>query len=250
MFRTISALILREMSTSYGRTPGGYLWAVAEPVAIVIVLSVAFSLLLRGPSLGTSFLLFYASAVLPLRMFQNAANSVGGTISFNKALMGYPRVTFVDAILARFLLQMLTQVSVSVIVFHGIIYYENVREIIDPVPIVQAYLGALWLALGVGTLNCYLKFSFPIWQQIWGIATRPLLILSGIFYIYEDLPHVAQQVLWYNPLIHVTGHARTGFFSTYAPEYISFVYVYAFGAIPMLFGVILMYGFGKSMMYK
>ena len=31
-FRTISALIMREMQTTYGRSPGGYLWAVLEPV--------------------------------------------------------------------------------------------------------------------------------------------------------------------------------------------------------------------------
>lgn len=250
MFRTVAALVLREMSTSYGRTPGGYIWAVLEPVAIVGLLAVGFSLLLRAPSLGTSFLLFYASAVLPLRVFQIICNAVGGAISFNKALMGYPRVTFVDVIAGRFILQTLTQVMVNIIVIMGILYWDNVREIIDPVPILQAYLAALWLALGIGTMNCYLTYAFPLWQQIWSIATRPLLLLSGVFYIYEDLPHKTQMFFWYNPLIHVTGHSRTGFFSTYEPEYINLFYIYAFGAIPMLFGAILLYGYGKAMMYK
>ena len=31
-FRAIGALILREMATSYGRSPGGYIWAILEPV--------------------------------------------------------------------------------------------------------------------------------------------------------------------------------------------------------------------------
>lgn len=250
MSRTVGALVLREMTTSYGRTPGGYLWAVLEPIAIVALLAVGFSLLLRAPSLGTSFLLFYASAVLPLRVFQIVCNAVGGAISFNKALMGYPRVTFVDVIIARFTLQTLTQVMVNIIVIIGILYWDNIREIIDPVPILQAYLATLWLALGIGILNCYLTYSFPLWHQIWSIGTRPLLLLSGVFYTYEDLPYLAQGVFWFNPLIHVTGHSRTGYFSTYAPEYINLIYVYAFGAIPMFFGVVLLYGYGKSMMYK
>ena len=135
MFRTVGALVLREMSTTYGRTPGGYIWAIVEPVAIVMLLAVGFSLLLRAPSLGTSFLLFYASAVLPLRVFQIIVNAIGGAISFNKALMGYPRVTFVDVIAGRLILQTLTQVMVNIIVILGIIYWDNVREIIDPVPI-------------------------------------------------------------------------------------------------------------------
>jgi len=99
-------------------------------------------------------------------------------------------------------------------------------------------------------LNCYLTFAFPLWQRVWSIISRPLLLLSGLFYIYEDLPQMAQTYFWFNPLLHVTGHARTGYFSTYAPEYISMTYVAVFGAVPLLFGVILLYGYGKSMMHK
>ncbi|MDJ0823602.1 MAG: sugar ABC transporter permease, partial [Paracoccaceae bacterium] len=29
--RAVMALMLREMSTSFGRSPGGYLWAILEP---------------------------------------------------------------------------------------------------------------------------------------------------------------------------------------------------------------------------
>ena len=50
--RAISALILREMATAHGRIRGGYLWAVAEPVAavtlLVLVFSVAFESRLWG----------------------------------------------------------------------------------------------------------------------------------------------------------------------------------------------------------
>lgn len=250
MFRTVSALMFREMSTSYGRTPGGYIWAVLEPVAYIVMLAVGFSLILRSPSLGTSFLLFYASAILPLRVFQIISGALGGAISFNKPLMSYPRVTFVDVLVARLVLQTVTQVMVNTIVIVGVFYWDNIREIIDPVPILEAYAATLWLAIGIGTLNCYLSFSFPLWRQVWGIATRPLLLVSGIFYIYEDLPHAAQQVLWYNPLIHITGLSRTGYYSTYSPEYIDLTYVFSIGAVSLLFGVAMLYGHGKSMMHK
>ncbi|MCC5956800.1 MAG: hypothetical protein JJU07_11910, partial [Natronohydrobacter sp.] len=44
-FRSISALMLREMATRYGRTPGGYLWAVVEPLGMILILGYAWSLL-------------------------------------------------------------------------------------------------------------------------------------------------------------------------------------------------------------
>ena len=47
--RTISALVLREMSTRYGRTPGGYIWSLLEPIAAILFLSLGFSLVIRTP---------------------------------------------------------------------------------------------------------------------------------------------------------------------------------------------------------
>ena len=37
--RTILALMLREMSARYGRSPGGYLWALLEPLGAILILS-------------------------------------------------------------------------------------------------------------------------------------------------------------------------------------------------------------------
>ena len=67
--RTILALILREMSTTYGRSAGGYIWAVLEPAAGIALLAFAFSLALRAPSLGTNFALFYATGYLPFMLY-------------------------------------------------------------------------------------------------------------------------------------------------------------------------------------
>ena len=53
--RAISALILREMATAHGRIRGGYLWAVAEPVAAVALLVLVFSVAFEQPPLGRCF---------------------------------------------------------------------------------------------------------------------------------------------------------------------------------------------------
>ena len=42
--RTVTALILREMVTTYGRNPGGYAWAVMEPAMGTVLISFIFSL--------------------------------------------------------------------------------------------------------------------------------------------------------------------------------------------------------------
>lgn len=246
--RVIGALMLREMSTTYGRSPGGYIWAVIEPVGMISIMALAFSMALRAPSLGTSFLLFYTAGYLPLRFFQLVSQSVGTAVKFNQALMTYPRVTIFDTIAARAFLAILTQIMVTAVIIAGVFALEDVREHIDYGPILKAYGACLVLAFGIGTFNCYMLIRFAIWKSLWGILTRPLLFISGVFYTYEDLPQVAQDILWYNPLIHVSGGVRSGIYSTYDPQYISLLYVCMVGIIPMTFGALLLWRYGRDML--
>ena len=48
--RVVAALLRREMSTRYGRSSVGYLWAVAEPCGMIFALSLAFALMSRRVS--------------------------------------------------------------------------------------------------------------------------------------------------------------------------------------------------------
>lgn len=238
--RSIMALVLREMSTRYGRTPGGYIWAVLEPLGMIIVLSFGFSLLLRSPSLGTSFILFYSTGFLPFNLFNTLSNTTSKALSFSRSLLKYPAVTWLDAILARFFLNSLTSILVMYILLFGILQLVESANVINFVPIIQAVTLAMLLGLGIGTLNCFLTGMYPAYQMAWSIATRPLMIASAVIYIYEDLPGAAQDVLWYNPLAHITGLMRTGVFPTYNPGYLSPVYVASIGLITLAAGVMLL----------
>lgn len=238
--RSVFALVLREMATRYGKSPGGYIWAVLEPLGAIIILSVGFSLIVRSPSLGSSFLLFYATGFMPFTIYNSIANFVSQAITFSRPLLMYPSVTWVDAVIARFFLNALTTVLVTLILLTSIVAVTDTRVIINLPPMVLSIALALLLGLGVGTLNCVLKGLFPAWAQVWSIATRPLFIISGIFFLYDEMPPGVQDILWYNPLIHVVGLMRTGFYPTYRADYADPAYCIAFGLIALFFGVVLM----------
>jgi ABC-type polysaccharide/polyol phosphate export systems, permease component len=240
--RSVVALMLREMVTRFGGTPGGYIWTIAEPVGGIAMMVLIFTvgLKLRTPALGINFPLFFATGMLVLNMYLGTSNAVQRSLSFSRALLFYPGIGLVEAIAARFLLEVLTKLVVVYIVLGTILLLFETRAIID----LPAILGALGLAaalgLGMGCLNAYLLPTFPLWDSIWGILTTPLFLMSGIFFIYEDLPEIGQDVLWYNPLIHLTGLMRAGFYPTYEPGYISLAYVGTWVLTPMAFGLLLL----------
>lgn len=248
--RSVGALVLREMSTRYGRRPGGYVWALLQPLGTIFLLAFAFSLMQRSPSVGTSFLLYYATGMLVVQAYTVLGNSVGQSLSYSKALLFYPRVSWVDAVIARFLLNTLVLLCVVVIILVGIMVFEGIRTVLDWPKIILAAALTAALGLGTGCLNCYLFMRFPVWQNIWGIVTAPLFLISGVIFLYDDLPVLAQKVLWYNPLLHLTGLVRDGFYPVYTPTYISISYVGAWILIPMVLGLLLLRQFNRDLINR
>lgn len=233
--RTIVALMLREMTSTYGRSPGGYLWAIVEPAAGIILLTAVFSAFMREPPLGTSYALFYATGILPFSMAVGVSGQLAQAINFSRPLLTYPSVTWVDALIARFLLQFLTGLMVAYIIISGIMMLYQTDVLLDFNRIILSFVAAAALAIGLGCMNCFLFTQFPLWQRGWSILTRPLFIISGVILPFEVIPQPYRDILWYNPLVHVVGIMRQGFYFSYDGAYISLTYLFfVSGALAVL----------------
>lgn len=192
--RAVMALTLREISTTYGRSPGGYVWAVLEPAAGIALLTAIFSIGFRHPPLGTNFAFFYAGGMLPFLMFVDISGKIGQTIQFSRTLLNYPRVTFVDAILARLILNTPTQLTVHVVVLGFILLVYVPDTTLDLSKMIVSYLMVIVLAVGVGTVNSFLNLSYPIWQTIWAVLNRSLFLISCIFSCLRRSPFRTQNI--------------------------------------------------------
>lgn len=223
--RVLFALIMREMTTTYGRSPGGYLWAVLEPAIGIMFLTMVFAMITQKPPLGTSFPLFYATGLLPFTLYLEMNGKIAQAIRFSQPLLTYPRVTFLDAVIARYLLAMITNVLVIFIILYGIIIFFDAKPHFDIAPIAQSILLTSFLGFSIGSINSLLFAFFPVWERVWAILNRPLLLISSVFYLFEVLPDELQWWLWLNPLSHLVGLFRKGCFPEYHPEFISITYV-------------------------
>lgn len=240
MSQILLALIIREITTRYGRSPGGYIWAFLEPVAMIAILSIAFSQFTKTPPLGASFAFFFATGFIPFHIFNDIAAHGGTAVLQNRPLMRFPVVTPFYAVIARFILSLGTQLIVGGIVFLGLFLIVGQPETIEFTSLLLAIASAAILGLGIGTTNALLFSLFPVWRNIWAIISRSLFVISGVFFIFEQAPENLQNLLWWNPLIHVVGEARRSFYPNYGGEYISIWYVFLIGVLFFLIGGILL----------
>lgn len=248
--RTIAALVLREMSTRFGRKPGGYVWAILQPLGIILMLSIAYSLLVSSPPLGASFILFKATGLLIFQLFSGTVKLVGKSLAYSRPLLTYPGVTWVDAVIARFLLNVLVSLVVMVVILTGVVIYEGEHLNLNWAMILGSVALTALLAFGIGVFNAFMAERFDIYDNIWGILTAPLMIASGVIFLYDDLPSFAQEILWYNPLVHTVGMMRVGFYAVYHPQYISIIMVLLSSMIPMVLGLILLRRYHRELLNR
>ena len=246
--RTIMALILREMSTSYGRSPGGYIWTILEPIGGLLMLSWVFSYLFRTPPLGTSFIVFYATGMLPFLAYNGISTKIASALLFSKPLLAYPSVTYTDALTARLILETMTQILVGFIIISLAIWWTGEAVSFDFAKISMAVLMTVVLGVSIGVMNCYLNSMFPVWPTLWAVLNRPLFIISGIFFLIDPLAEEYRDILLINPLAHILSMMRAGFFASYDAPYASPLYVFAFALIPGALGMLLLHRYHKDIL--
>ena len=166
-----------------------------------------------------------STAAADSRVSAEAMNATARAVKSNSGLLTYSVVTTLDAIFAKYIFSVVTMFLISLVLYPTVILFFHVPVNLDLGAITVAFFLSSLLGLGIGTLNCVLFGFFPTWNNIWRVLTRPLFFLSGVLFLYESMPPVVQRVLWWNPVVHVISLMRSGFYSEYDPQFISYSYV-------------------------
>lgn len=236
--RVIMALIMREVGSRDSRSSLGFLWAFIEPIATVAILSIAFAMFTRTPRLGTNFPLYYVTGIVPFHMYTQTASRVSGSIRFSRQLLGFPSVTVLDVLFARFLLNYFINLIVFVILVYGVLLAYDLRVNVELEPVIVALMMVGALGIGIGTFNSVLFIRFPAYEYLWGMVSRPLMIASGVLILIEDLPDWLFHILWWNPVAHLVAEMRSGFYPFYDTNWVSPFYVFLIAATTFMLGLI------------
>jgi capsular polysaccharide transport system permease protein len=221
-----------------------------EPAAGIALLTLVFSMAFHAPPLGGSFPVFYATGLLPYTLYVQLNTRLMVSIWFSKPLLQYPAVSFIDAILSRFLLTLMTQIIVFYIVIWTVLTLYDPQVHMRPDRIGLSLAMACVFGTGIGVLNCLLISVFPVWQRIWNILHRPMFIVSAIFYLFEAVPEPYRSLLWFNPLVHIIGTMRSGFFPTYDAAYVSPSYVFGLGLAALVVGLFFLRRWHKDLIHS
>ena len=105
--RVISALMMRELITRFGRENIGFLWMMAEPLLFAVLVGLMWSFMKGPEEHGIGVIAFIASGYVPLVMFRSTVSRAVRALSANSSLLYHRQVTILDLILVRFLVELI-----------------------------------------------------------------------------------------------------------------------------------------------
>lgn len=211
---TLSA---HRISVRYKQTSLGFLWALLQPVLMMVIFTVVFSVLARMPSDGTPYALFAFTALLPWSFFNTAVT--GGTNSLVSHTQLITKVYFPREILPiTYVVAALFDFAIGCVVLLALMFWYQVpltAQALNLLPLV--FLLAAWI-LAVSLVLAAIQVRYRDIGVALPVLLQILMFASPIIYPLSVVPAAWRGWYLLNPLAGIVSSFRDILLRQAAPD--------------------------------
>lgn len=212
------SLTIREIKVRYKQSVLGITWAVLQPLALMLIFTLVFSMLAQIPSDDIPYPIFSYSALLPWTFFATSLSFASQSIVTNTALVKkiyFPRELFpISSVLAAFV-----DFAIASVIFLGMMFFYKVPLTINlfffPVILLIQIIFTLGIAFFLSAINVYyrdIRYAVPLGIQIWMFA-------SPIIYPVSLVPERLRTLYMLNPMASIIDSYRNVLIKGIPPDF-------------------------------
>jgi capsular polysaccharide transport system permease protein len=239
-YRTVGALVIRELHTRFGDNYQGYLWFLGEPA--ILAFGVALIHLASGMRMpwGIPIADFAIAGYTSYYLFRSAANRGGAGITSNKTLLFHRHVKLFDIMLARAILETLSTMGAAIFLLTlvWLVGFGHIPQ--RPMRFMECWALNAWFCFGVTMVCAYLCSRWESAERFIHPATYLCMPISGAFSFISDLPAPIRPYVALFPPAEFTEMAREGVFANFTSGYVSIPYLITWSAGLTLLGIVLL----------
>jgi lipopolysaccharide transport system permease protein len=206
------ALTTREVKARYRQTLLGFGWAIAQPLAFMVVFSLVFSRFARLPSDGIPYPIFAYAALVPWTFLSNALSTATiGLVSQRSVVTKtyFPReVIVLSQVGARFV-----DFLAAVAILGGMIVFYAMRGEVTPSPWILfapvILLVEMMLITGASLVTSALHVSFRDLAPIVTLGLQVWLYLTPVSYPLSVVPDWLWPFYVLNPMVGIIDGFRS-----------------------------------------
>jgi len=194
----VVVLTQKELKVRYKRSFLGYLWSIANPLALALVFFVAFKIFMKIPI--ENYTLFLIAGLFPWQWFLNSVNSSAMVFIGNATLIKKMHFRHDVLIVATVLNDMLHFIlSIPVIILFLFIYGMHpsaVWFVGIPVLLIIQFIITMGFSLAIAAINLFFRDI----ERIVFIFTSLMFYMTPIIYSEEMVPSEYKTLILSNPL--------------------------------------------------
>jgi len=216
-------MVGREVKARYKQSVLGYFWVILNPLAQMLVMSFAFSIILRIPTFSASnipYSVFLFVALLPWNLFTNSLSSAAGSLVGSGPLITkiyFPRTILVISTIIAKIIDFLFALSILVIYM---IAYQM------PITLNILWIFPIFFIQQIFTLGLSLFFSAAnlLYRDIQYLLSMILLLwmyITPVIYSADAIPAKYKILFQINPMAVIINAYRQVILGGGEPKYTS-----------------------------
>jgi ABC-type polysaccharide/polyol phosphate export permease len=245
-WRSICALLMREIMTRYGRHNIGFFWLFVEPSIFAIGVTITRVLLHEGNKLGIPIASFTFSGYCTILLWRNCGNHCSRCIYPNSALLYHRNVRVIDVLLSRIILEISGCAMSFVMLTPLLVFIGFIPAPHDVWLVVEGYLMNAWFAFSLAIWVCAFTETSELFERLWHPVTYLMLPISGFPIMVSWLPLKYQSLALKMPMVNGCEMLRDGFFGNMVRCQYSVPYLSCWCLGLMLVGLVMLKGVARN----
>jgi capsular polysaccharide transport system permease protein len=238
-FRVVTAILLRDMRTRFGRTHLAYLVAIGWPLSHLLGVVITFVIVNRFIPFGNDSVVFISTGALPYILCLYPARMMATMMMHTGATLSFSIVHPVDLIIARAILETLSAFTV-VLVFTFGLWALDVDVLPNDIPTALcAMYAAVFFGVSAGAFTMVLRALFKTAGfLVLVISMIGLYISSGVYAPARPSSEIMRTLVGLNPIYNLVQWMRSAYFETQITVPVDKTYVLLLSAFLLMLGLL------------
>ena len=205
----VVTLAMRELQSRYAGTIAGALWALAHPIAVIVIFYVVFAIGFRSQGAsGTPFVLWFVAGFVPWLFFNETLLAITESVTRNAHFI--KKTVFPSEILAVVhTASGLIPHAIFILLVTGMLLYYHVVLHMKQMLIVYFMVCACVLVIGLGWLLSALQVFYRDISHGLAIVLNLWFWVTPIVWRPSNMPEEYRGLLVFNPLYYIIEGYRT-----------------------------------------
>jgi len=232
-------MVAREVKTRYKQSVLGYFWVILNPTAQMLVMSFAFSIIMRIPTNAASnipYSIFLFVALLPWNLFSNSLSSACSSLVSSSSLITkvyFPRsILVISTILAKIVDFLFANI---VLIVYMIAYRMPIT--VNILWIIPIFFIQQIFTLGLALFFAASNLLYRDIQYLLSLILTLWLYLTPVIYPADIVPERLRFIYQLNPMAVIINAYRQVILGGGAPKYSSILIALVVSSFTLLIGL-------------